>query len=78
MIKKFRCIKELEIYLSNVNRFETGYCEIVPLVVPLGSIWELDTEIACGENHLESIDLSTHLSWIEIDDKALKEYFEEV
>lgn len=74
MIKKFRCIKELEIYLLNVNRFETGYCEIVPL----GSIWELDTEIACGENHLESIDLSTHLSWIEIDDKDLKEYFEEV
>lgn len=74
MIKKFRCIKELKIDLLEINGFESGVYE----TIPVGSIWELDTEIACGENHLESIDLSTHLSWIEIDDKDLKEYFEEV
>lgn len=73
-MKKYRCIKEFEIYLLGVNGFETGDYE----TVPVGSIWELDTDIDCGENHLESIDLSTHLSWIEIDDADLKGYFVEV
>ena len=73
-MKKFRCIKKFEIYLLGINGFETGEYE----VVPVGSLWELDDDIDWGDNHLESIDLSTHLGWIEIDDKGLRDYFEEV
>lgn len=72
-MKKYRCIKEFDIDLLGVNGFETGYYE----TIPVGSMWELDTEIDCGENHLESIDSSNHLAWVEIDDEDLKEYFEE-
>lgn len=73
-MKTYRCIKELKIDLLGVSGFETGDYEIVPI----GSMWELYTDIDCGENHLESIDESTNAVWIEIDDEDLKEYFEEV
>ena len=73
-MKKYRCIKEIVLNVVDGDGFETGDYE----TVPVGSIWELDNDINCGENHLESIDLSTHLSWIEIDDEDLKRYFVEV
>ena len=68
-MKKYICIKELKIDLLG----ESG-----ARIVPIGSMWELDTDIDCGENHLESIDSSTNAAWIEIDDENLKGYFEEV
>lgn len=74
MMKKYRCIKEIKISLLSVMGFEDGAYE----TIPVGSLWELYTDIDCGENHLESIDESTNAAWIEIDDEDLEGYFEEV
>lgn len=75
-MRKYMCIKELKIDLLGIYGFETGAHE----TIPVGSMWELDSEVDCGyeENHLESIDESTNAAWIEIDDEDLKGYFEEV
>ena len=75
-MRKYMCIKELKIDLLGINGFESGAYE----TIPVGSMWELDSEIDCGyeESHLESIDESTNAAWIEIDDEDLKGYFEEV
>lgn len=76
MMEKYRCIKEIKIPLLNIMGFESGDYE----TIPIGSMWELDNELDCGygENHLESIDESTNIAWIEIDDEDLKGYFEDV
>ena len=75
-MNKYKCIKEFKIPLLDIMGFESGDYE----TIPIGSMWELDSDINCGcaENHLESIDESTNAAWIEIDDEDLKGYFEEV
>lgn len=71
-MKKYRCIKELVLDVIGINGFETGDYAIVPV----GSIWELNNDVNYigGENHLQS----EGLTWIEITNEELKEYFEEV
>lgn len=75
-MKKYICIKEIKIPLLTVMSFEEGAYK----TIPVGSMWELNSDIDCGyeENHLESIDSSTNVVWIEIEDEVLKSYFEEV
>ena len=71
-MKKYKCIKEFVLNIVGADGFETGESDIVSV----GSIWELNNDIDYmgGENHLES----EKLNWIEISDKDLKEFFEEV
>lgn len=71
-MKKYKCIKEFVLNIVGADGFETGESDIVSV----GSIWELNNDIDYmgGENHLES----EELNWIEISDKDLKEFFEEV
>ena len=79
-MRKYMCIKELKIELLGINGFEYGFKSGVYETIPVGSMWELDSEIDCGYegNHLESIDSSTNVAWIEIDDEDLEGCFEEV
>lgn len=71
-MKKYKCIKEFVVNIVGADGFETGESDIVSV----GSIWELNNDIDYmgGENHLES----EELNWIEISDKDLKEFFEEI
>ena len=71
-IKKYKCIKDMVVDIVDGDGFGTGDWNIVSV----GSIWELNNDIDYmgGENHLES----EELNWIEISDKDLKEFFEEV
>lgn len=71
-MKKYKCIKDMVVDIVDGDGFETGDWNIVSV----GSIWELNNDINYigGENHLES----EGLDWIEISDKDLKEFFEEI
>ena len=71
-MKKYRCIKEFALDVIGIDGFKTGDY----VIIPVGSIWKLNNDVNYigGENHLQS----EGLTWIEITNEELKEYFEEV
>ena len=82
MIKRYKCIKlfELDMYT------EDGFSTEDTITVNKGNIYEFDTEnsyrIVGGDVHLDLVEDYTGNKdvhgWIEIANKTLKEYFEEV
>ncbi len=71
---RYKCVKEMYIQKYDDGGFmienEYGF-------VPVGSIWERDdgTSIAGGDIHLEAVESSGDLGWIEISADHLKENF---